>query len=247
MSIDLHSHLLPGLDDGAATIQESIELARELARAGVTIVAATPHVRDDYPTAPATMLDGVAAVRQALADASVALDVVAGGEISLEQLALLDADALDSFSFGGKYVLLEFPFDSWPAELADGVDNLSRAGFTTILAHPERNPVVQVAPQRLAGLVGAGALVQLTAGSLVGAFGRESTAAAHSLLDSGLAHLVAGDAHHPGTRPTIATISGVISPELTTWLTSEVPSAILAGERPSAPPPSRRKRRLFAR
>jgi protein-tyrosine phosphatase len=243
--IDLHSHVLPGLDDGAADLDESVAIARSLAGSGVRVLAATPHVRHDYPTTPAAMRSALARVREAVEEASIDLVLVPGGEIGVAQLPLLDLETRRAFTIGGdgRFLLLEFPPDDFPAQLAESVQALHDDGLVAILAHPERNPVVQAAPQRLAGLLDTGALIQVTAGSLTGAFGNAAAAAAHSLVDTGLVQLVASDSHHPLGRPTVADALAHLPRALAVWLTHDAPAAVLAGERPPAPP-ARGKRRL---
>lgn len=246
--IDLHSHVLPALDDGCRTIEESVELARSLVAGGVRVLAATPHVREDFPTKPKEMLAGVTLVQIALDDAGVDLAVVSGGELGFDYVDRLDPDTVRAFTIGGggQFVILEFPDDDLPGRLADRVAYLQGLGLDVILAHPERNPVVQAAPQRLAGLVDAGALIQVTAGSLTGAFGSAAAMTARSLLDSGLVQLVAGDSHRPGGRPAVADAMASVPRRLVTWLTHDAPAAILEGSRPPAPPATGR-RRFFAR
>jgi protein-tyrosine phosphatase len=242
--IDLHSHVLPRLDDGAATIGDSVELAAALAAAGVRVLAATPHVSDVYPTRAEDIRSGLAEVRVALDAADVAVRLVAGAEIAFAQLEQLPTEVIRSLSLNGTgtFVLIEFPYDGWPQGIADLLAALAREGLFAVLAHPERNPIVQAAPQRLTGLVETGALVQVNAGSVVGASGTAAAEAARSLIDSGLAQLVASDAHDTHSRPTIADAARHLPDELADWLTWEVPSAVLAGERPP-PRPSRRGRR----
>jgi protein-tyrosine phosphatase len=247
--IDLHLHILPGVDDGPRTLEESVGLAHASVADGVRIAAATPHVRDDYPTTADQMEQGVAEVRAALADAAVQLDLRPGAEIAFERLDFLAVDEIRRFRLGGEsgYLLLEFPYYGWPLALAAEVSALRARGITAVLAHPERNPDVQEEPERLRGVVELGALVQLTAASLDGRLGRTSQAAAFELLDRELAHLVASDAHGPEVRGVgLSTAAGAIGDEtLSRWLTAEVPAAMLAGEPlPKRPARSRLPRGL---
>ena len=108
--IDLHSHILPGVDDGPATIEESLEIARRAAADGVRVIAATPHVRDDYPTQPGTMERLVAELRTAIQAERIPVDVRPGGEIAIDWLERLSDDDLVRFGLGGSphYVLLEY-------------------------------------------------------------------------------------------------------------------------------------------
>ena len=178
--IDLHSHILPGIDDGARSLDEALELARQAAADGVTTIAATPHVRSDYPTTAEQMESGVVALRGELARAGIPVDVVHGGELALERLGELTDDDVRRFSFGqsGRYVLLECPYFGSPLELVPAIKALLAGGLTPLLAHPERNPDVIERPERVAALVELGVLVQITAGSVVGDFGRPPRIAA---------------------------------------------------------------------
>ena len=247
--IDLHSHILPGLDDGARTIEDSRALAERAAADGISAIAATPHVRADYPTTPAQMEAGVAALRADFAAHGIGVEVVHGGEIDLEALEDLGEDELRRFSLGqsGRYVLVETPYSGWPLDLEQRLFGLTVLGLVPVLAHPERNAEVQEAPARLGPLVEQGALVQITAASLDGRIGKRSKETAGKLIQEGLAHLVASDAHTPEIREAglAAAVASLGDAGLAAYLTQEVPAAVLAGEPvPDRPP---RKRRGFLR
>jgi len=250
--VDLHSHVLPGLDDGAGTIEESLELARALSASGVRVLAATPHCSERYPTTARQLNAGLASVRLALRQAGIAIELVAGAEIALDRLRGLDDETLEAFTFGGagRFVLLEFPYDGWPVGLPRQLGDLAAAGIGAVLAHPERNREVQAAPQRLAGFVDEGALVQVNAGSFLRAHSGRVETVAWSLLESGLVHLLASDSHGPGNRPTLADAADSLPAAVFECLARDAPAAILAGNRPPEPPPvppRRRRRFLFAR
>lgn len=242
--VDLHTHVLPGLDDGSATLDESLDFARAAVADGIAVLAATPHVRDDYPTTPDEMERALAAVRTAVVEAGIALDVRGGGEIALERLAELDGHARARFGLAGNpaYLLLEFPYVGWPLGLPDEVFRLRASGVTPVVGHPERNTEVQREPERLRPLVEAGALVQLTAASVDGRLGRRCRDAAFGLLDAELAHLVASDGHGPAIREVglSAAAAAVADRGLAEWLVEGVPGAIADGdplpERPASAP-----------
>jgi protein-tyrosine phosphatase len=247
--IDLHSHILPGVDDGAATIDESVAIARAAADDGIRAIAATPHVRDDYPTTAAEMERLVGETRAAVDSAGIDVRVLTGGEIALEMLLELDDDELRRFGLGGNagWLLLEFPYHGWPLALPEIVFDLRTRGFTPLLAHPERNAEVQADPARLAPLVGSGVHVQVTAASLDGRLGRRTHAAARRLLELDLVHVIASDAHAPEVREVGMRAAGdtVGDRRLARWLTEDVPAAIVAGERLPPRPQQQRKRRTF--
>lgn len=241
--IDLHSHVLPGLDDGASEIEGSVEMALEAAALGITALAATPHVRDDYPTTAAQMTEAVASVRTALLERRIDLEILPGAEISFDRLHLLDAEDLRPFGLGGSpnHLLVELPFFGWPLNTADELRRLRDLGFTAVLAHPERNSSVQDSPEQLAELVRAGALVQLTAASITGDFGAAAARSSKTLLAAGLAHLIATDTHRARGRGMALgpALESLRDPAFARWMTTDVPAAIIEGSRCPSRPVSR--------
>jgi protein-tyrosine phosphatase len=240
---DLHSHVLPGVDDGPAALSGSREILDAAIADGITHIAATPHVRSDFPTKPDVMERLVADVRALGAQ----IEVLTGGELDLQFLESLDDESLRRFGLGGNpgLLLLEFPYAGWPLQLRDLVFRLEVRGFAVVLAHPERNPEVQAEPERLRPFVDAGVHVQLTAASVDGRLGRRTAAAARELLDLGLAHLLASDAHTPSIRAVGMrnAADAVGDRALADWLTRDVPQALLASE-PLPDRPQRRRRTM---
>jgi protein-tyrosine phosphatase len=238
--IDLHSHILPGVDDGARTLAEARELARLAVADGVEAIAATPHVRADFPTTPDVMEKGVAQLRADFHREGISLQVLHGGEIDLRLLWAIPPEELARLTIAqtGRYLLLEFPYRSWPLALDSSVSGLVRRGITPLLAHPERNPEVQERPARIEALVEAGALVQVTAASLDGRLGRAPERTARRLLELSLVHTLASDAHGPHIREGgLAAAAGAVGDDvLARYLTREAPAAIVAGE-PVPPAP----------
>jgi protein-tyrosine phosphatase len=231
--IDLHSHILRGIDDGARTLEDSLEIARAAVRDGIVAIAGTPHVRDDWPTTAEVMEDRVDELRAELELARIPLDVKPGGEIALDWLVRLTPEELRRFGLGGsRYLLVETPYYGWPRALPELLFRLLNQGFTPVLAHPERNADVAARPDRLARLVDTGVVVQVTAASLDGRIGRRAQDCGRHLIRAGLAHLLASDAHHASVREVgMAKAAGRVGDErLARWLTWEVPSAILADE-----------------
>jgi protein-tyrosine phosphatase len=249
--IDLHSHILPGLDDGARNLEEAVEIGRTAAADGIYAIAATPHVREDYPTTADAMERGVAELRKALERAQVDLELLPGGEVSLEQFGRLSRDELRRFGLGGNpsYLLVETPYFDWPPSFGEIVGGLVAGGVTPVIGHPERNSAVQADPERIAGLVRAGALVQLTAASLDGRLGSRPRKCSQRLLDAELVHLIGSDAHSPGLRE--AGLSGACAAigdeDLARWLSEDVPAAIVRGEPLPERPPTRLRRGFLSR
>jgi protein-tyrosine phosphatase len=232
--LDLHAHVLPGLDDGVRSLDEALELVRAAAAEGVTAIAATPHVRDDYPTSAAQMEAGVAVLRAAVEGAGLPVEILHGGEVDVDRLWQLSPDELRRFTIAqtGRYLLIETPYRGWPRVIERACSLLRGRGITPLLAHPERNAHVQDSPALLEPLVADGVLVQVTSASLDGRLGSASRLAAQTLIERRLVHVIASDAHGPQTR--MAGMAGAAAAvgdeELARRLTTETPAAIAAGE-----------------
>jgi len=242
--IDLHSHVLPGLDDGAGNLDEALALCRAAAADGIEMLAATPHVRDDYPTTPDAMEAALAALQNAAGDT---IRLLPGGELDLAELGR-PVEELRRFGLGGNpaVLLVETPYLGWPLDLGDRLFRLRALGFDAVLAHPERNRDVQRRPELLEPLVAAGLLVQLTAASVDGRVGRGAQECAFTLLDRGLAHLVASDAHNPDVREVglSGAVAAIGDEALARWLTVDAPGAIVDGRRVPPRPAQGRPRRF---
>jgi protein-tyrosine phosphatase len=235
--VDVHTHVLPGVDDGVRTLDEAVATAAEAAAAGVDALVATPHVRDDYPTTADAIHDGVAALRRELAARDVPLELHPGAELALERVGVIEPGELGRYSLaGGPYVLVEFPYRGWPAGAEAVAATLLGHGYTPLLAHPERNDVIADRPERLRPLVEAGCYVQVTSGSVTGGLGRTARRAAESLLDLGLVHVVATDLHGPSLERAglAAAFEALGGDEAARTLVATAPRAVLEG----APLPS---------
>jgi protein-tyrosine phosphatase len=244
--IDLHSHVLPGIDDGAETLTEAIAICQAAAADGITVLAATPHVRNDFPTT-AEMIERALAELQTATEGI--LRVVPGAEFDLQELDR-PREELARFGLAGNpaYLLVEVPYVGWPLDLAERLFRLQIFGITPVLAHPERNPEVQSRPALLDDLVRGGALVQLTAAAVDGRLGSRAQRCTRALIDQGLAHLIASDAHSSRVRAIgmADAAKSVADADLARWLTVDVPGAIVShAEIP--PRPVSAKRRLFQR
>jgi protein-tyrosine phosphatase len=253
--IDLHCHVLPGIDDGPPTFAAAIELARDAARDGITTIAATPHIVPAYPDNDAALVRArIAELQPRLDTAGVDVRIVPGGEVDALHAADLDDAELDALKLGGgRWLLFECPLSTVAAPaFVPSARALARRGHQLLLAHPERSPVFLRHPERLEELVdGEGMLAQVTAGSLSGQFGRTVKELAHQLVERRLVHVAASDGHGAHRPATIARElqSAGIDPALTRWLAQDVPHALLTGATPPAPPepPKGRRRGLFKR
>jgi protein-tyrosine phosphatase len=243
--IDLHSHVLPGLDDGPAEIGESIEFVREAAAQGTTVLAATPHLRADYPDlAIEEVARGCADLNDRIPE-GLGLRVVPGAEVDIHwaQQASDVQLRLASFEQRGTDLLVETPYGLLPDNFEDLLFRITVRGFRILLAHPERNPSFQREPGRLRNIVGRGVLVQITLPSVVARDrGSRSRKLALQLVRDGLAHNLASDSHSPSPRfrpPDLR--KGVqefaeLSPAYAEWMVTDAPAAILEGQPLPRPP-----------
>jgi protein-tyrosine phosphatase len=250
--IDLHCHLLPGLDDGPADEAEALALAEALVDCGITTVACTPHVpyRSTGGPSSARIQEAVAELRAILAAHGLELELVAGAEVNLTRAIDLADEELKALRLGdGPWLLLEAPHhDAIGVEQA--IQRVALRGHRILLAHPERCPAFQEDQELLSRLVHSGMLAQVTASSLTGAFGSRVERFARRLVDGGLVQVVASDAHHATGRPpgVLAELRTAGYANLAPLLTDRVPRAILAGEPIPAPPePAPAKRRWWRR
>jgi protein-tyrosine phosphatase len=230
--IDLHCHVLPGIDDGPGAIEESIALARAAADAGIRTIVATPHVSWRYRNLAETILRLTHELNERLRGEGVPVEIRPGAEIAMTRIGDIDREELSRLGIGGgKWLLLEPPFTPLVTGLEAIVMSLQSNGHQVVLAHPERCPAFHSDPGALRSIVRAGALTSITAGSLVGRFGGEVRRFALNLAAEELVHNVASDAHDEVRRaPGIAAeLERAGLGPLSDWLTLEVPEAILSG------------------
>lgn len=198
--IDIHSHILPGLDDGPAAIEQSLAMLADASAAGSTDIVATPHCNAEFPYDPALVERTMA---ELAAQSGGAPKIHRGCEfkLSYDNVDQLLRQPRDYTINSHQYLLLECP-DTQIGVYTDGVlRRLLDAGLAPMIAHPERHPVLQRNTDRIERWVDLGCLVQVTAMSITGGFGNQAKAAAKRLLDRGLVHVVASDAHDPSYRP----------------------------------------------
>jgi len=238
--IDLHTHILPGLDDGALDLADSIAMARVAESDGISVVCATPHVRGDHDVRLVELPERIEELQQALDDAGIGLRVAPGGEVS----ALL-ADSLSDLHLrqvclgGGDWILLEPAPGPITVAFAALVEQLAERGVRAVVAHPERHAGAGF-ESLLHGLCEQGCLLQWTAACL--AEGDEATTTyIGKLAREGLVHLLASDAHSShGGRPLrlsqgAARLSELGLSALASWSVAEGPAAVLRGG-PVTPP-----------
>jgi protein-tyrosine phosphatase len=201
--IDIHLHILPGVDDGPETIQEALALARALVQEGIHTAIATPHSNDEFPPCSAVEVqERVRDLQRELHRQNIPLRLFAGHEALIKPGLIEDIQAgrLATLN-GGRYLLLELWNSAWLPETERVIFELRASGLVPIIAHPERYRAVQKDPHRLAALLHQGALAQIAASSLIDMQGKTARRAAEDLLKQGLIHCIASDAHGLSRRP----------------------------------------------
>jgi protein-tyrosine phosphatase len=231
--IDLHCHILPGVDDGALDLRDSLGLARQAVNDGIESVCATPHIRHDHDVRIEQLAGRVEELNAALRAERLPLTALSGGEVAETAVEGLGEEELAQVSLGtGRWILLEPAPGPLSDTLLTRVAHLAERGHRALIAHPERHLSADMY-ERIAGLIAAGALVQATADFFL----REHTAAGmRALAEAGLVHVLSSDAHssHGGRPLHMAEAFGVLAgiemlaPHLE-WMRETAPRAIVAG------------------
>ncbi|MBT9141219.1 MAG: Tyrosine-protein phosphatase YwqE [Dehalococcoidia bacterium] len=230
--VDIHCHILPGVDDGPVTTEQSLEMAKALADAGFNQVIATPHVADDQSAEyHALIRKKHKLLTEALCEADIPLSISLGAEIlfSPEVLQLAKAESLPTLS-GTPYALIELPYyQAITSYTFEALFSLRVMGYRPILAHPERVEAIKSSFEILPRLVKAGVLLQVNLGSLVGYFGQRAQRIAEKMVSTGLAHLLATDCHDASMLPRILPLlrENTIPIDI---LLKENPTNLLAGK-----------------
>jgi protein-tyrosine phosphatase len=236
--IDLHCHVLAGIDDGPRALEDSVALARMAAERGASALVATPHVSFRYRNDAGTIAAALAQLRERLQAEGVELELHPGAEIAATRVLDMDLEDVRALGLGGgRWLLLEPAFATTAVGLETAILRLRRAGHNIVLAHPERCPAFHRDPALLESLVGEQVLTSVTAGSLVGRFGKTVRRFALELADAGMVHNVASDTHDRERRPpgVAEELQQAGLAPLAEWLTETVPAAILS-DREAIPP-----------
>jgi protein-tyrosine phosphatase len=198
--IDLHCHILSGMDDGAKTAEESLAMAEMAIADGITHVVATPHSSNEYRFDFAAVRQAAIGLQRLIGDR---LKIATGCDFHLspENIAALKRNAAPFCIHQNDYLLVEFNDFSIPPALDHTIYEIRLAGLRPIITHPERNGIIRAQPERLEKWIRTGAYGQVTGGSLTGSFGRAARQTTFAWIARGLVHFVASDAHNLTSRP----------------------------------------------
>jgi len=200
--IDIHSHILPGIDDGAQTIKDSIEMAKAAVNEGITTIIATPHHKNNqFTNLKSSILTKVNDLNTVLKQENIPLTVLPGQEVRIYGEVLEDYYKEEILTLNHtKYLFIEFPSSSVPRYAERLLYELQTEGIIPIIVHPERNKELQEKPDLLYQFVKNGALTQVTASSVAGYFGKNVKKFSEQLIEHNLTHFVASDAHNVNNR-----------------------------------------------
>ena len=201
--IDIHHHLLWGMDDGASSMEASLAMAKTAAADGISHIVCSPHANGSYAYDPRVIAERIGALQSLLDLESIAIKLGHGCDFHMSYENIQEAKVDPAkFSINGLgYILVEIPDYGISRGLTEIFYQLQLAGLTPILTHPERNPTLQADPPRLTDWLRGGVLIQVTAGSVVGRMGRHAERMAHDLLANRWVHFLATDAHNTTSRP----------------------------------------------
>ena len=234
--IDLHCHILPGIDDGPADLETSLEMARLAAADGIQAIVASPHALNGvYHNSREVILEKTGEFRSALKAAGIPIILLSGADIHFDFDLEEKLERGEVLAVNDRiYLLLELPRQFLPPNLKQALFNLKVKGYVPILTHPERNLMMQRDNKLLGNFVAKGAVVQITAMSLTGAFGSRARSCAKHWLEKGWVHLMATDAHSPERRPPILSAAlkeaaNIIGREAAIKMVTTWPELVLQG------------------
>ncbi|SES89191.1 protein-tyrosine phosphatase [Oceanobacillus limi] len=200
--IDIHSHILPGIDDGAQTITDSLAMAQAAVEHGIRTIVATPHHQNGrFNNEKAEIISYVKVLNTELQDHHIPLTVLVGQESRMNEYMMEELQSGKIATINGtKYVYVEFASSHVPLYAKQILFDIQVAGYTPVIVHPERNQQIFEQPSILYDFVQIGALTQMTAASIAGKFGKAIKRFSHQLIDANLTHFLASDAHNITSR-----------------------------------------------
>lgn len=200
--IDIHTHILPGIDDGAKTEADSLEMARAAVAEGIHTIVATPHHKNGvFENTRENILTHTKILNELIEAEGIPLEVIPGQETRINGEMVEDLEKGEILPIHDtKYVFVEFSSRDIPRYTEQLLYDIQVAGYIPIIVHPERNGEIIKEPNKLYRLIQQGSLAQITAGSIIGKFGKEVQKVSHQLIEANLAHFIASDAHNTSSR-----------------------------------------------
>ncbi|MED4689069.1 tyrosine-protein phosphatase [Peribacillus frigoritolerans] len=250
--IDIHCHILPGVDDGSADMNESMNMARKAVEAGITHIFATPHhLNEKFVNVKSDIIDRAVRLNESLHQNNIPLTIHLGQEVRIHRdiFTSLEKEEILTLDDNGRYLLLELPSGSVPTYTKEVIYELQLKGITPIIVHPERNKELIENHKLLFELAQEGALTQLTSGSIIGHFGKKVKSFSNKIVEHNLAHFIATDAHNIGSRgftlqQAYETITKAYGIERTFYF-KENAEQLLKGQSPSIVKPAPFKKKIF--
>ena len=234
--IDLHSHILPCLDDGATNMDETLEMCRIAEADGIHTIIASPHSRNGvYDNDEKTILPVLEKVKEAVREKGISIEIIPAVDMHIDPEVVIFFKQNSQLLLGGRYVLLEFPSQSIPPYTEEFLFKMKLKGYIPIITHPERNAIIQGDTTVLQKWVEGGAIAQVTAMSLTGEFGEKVRKVSLKMVQSGLAHFIATDAHSPNWRKPILSkgrkvLEEILDSNRAKAMVEDIPRKILNGE-----------------
>ncbi|MEY8733665.1 tyrosine-protein phosphatase [Peribacillus frigoritolerans] len=201
--IDIHCHILPGVDDGSADLNESLNMARKAVESGISHIFATPHhLNEKYVNVKSNIIDRAVRLNESFQLENIPLTIHLGQEVRIHRdiFTSLEKEEILTLDNNGTYLLLELPSGRVPTYTQEMIYEFLLKGITPIIVHPERNKELIENHKLLFELVKEGALTQLTSGSIIGNFGKSIQSFSKKIIEHNLAHFIATDAHNIGSR-----------------------------------------------
>ena len=197
LGVDMHSHLIPGIDDGAKTIEDSIALIKELQSLGFRKLITTPHIMSDYyRNTPENILGGLAEVKKAAAEEGIEIELEAAAEYYVDDGFVKKLESEKLLTLGDNHLLFEISYINCPDNINDIIFRMMVLGYKPVMAHPERYPFWYTNFEQYQRFHDQGVLLQLNINSLSGYYGIEAKKTAEKLIEHGLVSLLGTDCHH---------------------------------------------------
>jgi protein-tyrosine phosphatase len=242
--VDLHAHILPGIDDGAANLEESLAICEMAYQDGIRTIVATPHA-GKYPNTKEIILTKTEELKAKVIANNIGINILFGSDCQLQADIFSLVDAKQALTINNsRYLLLDIPYFLMPPNIGRILEGLVRKGVIPIIGHPERCLQVQEDNSILREVVKSGAVVQITASSLTGKMGKKAEETAISALKNGLTHIIATDTHGINKRPPVLSqaveiASKLIGKDAALAMVTTLPQAIIEDRPVRVPVPKK--------